>query len=155
MADNSGTPCPSGRGKLVETGEGRTPRPESTLGGIYYRLSQLYCFAYEDPCRRGFTRRLAEGSIGVLGTAPQRIAPIRLPWGGNRGRSRLSRRLVLAACRQLLFRRRINEVDGTSACNPEDTLPVETARPRARHCNRARRQQVSDGRTDELVYRRT
>ena len=62
---------------------------------------------------------------------------------------------MLAVCRQLLFCRRINEVDGTSACNPEDTLPVETARPRARYCNRAHVLQVSDRRTDELVYRRT
>ena len=63
VADSSGTPCPWDKVDLVETGEGRTPRPESTLGGTYYRLSRLYCFAYEVPCRRGSTRRLAEGSF--------------------------------------------------------------------------------------------
>lgn len=61
---------------------------------------------------------------------------------------------MLAFCRQLLFCRRFNEVNGTSACNPEDTLPVETARPRKPHCSRDPGLLVSDVRADELVYRR-
>ena len=39
-------------GRVVETGEGRTPRPEETLTEICYRLSQRIVLTFAALCRR-------------------------------------------------------------------------------------------------------
>jgi len=58
---------PPGRGRgwcsvfVVETGEGRTPRPEDSLIEIYYRLSRYFVLAPSRPYQRGDAVEPAEG----------------------------------------------------------------------------------------------
>ena len=54
---------------MVETGEGRTPRPKETLTEMYYKLSRRIVLAFAALCQRGVNRK---GQPMVLGPGYRR-----------------------------------------------------------------------------------
>ena len=116
-------------------GDGGESNSPSTRvpGRICYRL--IWCFALAPPGShqqfpRGASRLTYPTPIGVGAVAP-RIYGACSPTSrdGRDRRSYLVRQLERVVYRQLLFCHLFFEVDGTSACNPPESSPVEPARP--------------------------
>ena len=118
---------------LVETGEGRTPRPEGPLSRIYYRLSWYLVSPPWSSTSEGLHGRQP---ISLWSSLSASVGPHldlcrpSAPFEDKSGeRSRRFRRLVLAVVRQLLFCHLFTRCDGASACNSATMPPVEPTRP--------------------------
>ena len=119
--------------KLVETGESRTPRPESFpleyatgLSGNWFSLSRSPAGRDSLGASRWSWIPRYRRCGGCTSTYGARSTPSRRGEGGRGSRVRLPGLLYF---RQLLFCRLVDEVDGTPACNPARPPPVETTRP--------------------------
>ena len=118
---------------LVETGESRTPRPESFplecatgLSGACFSLPGTPCrpeVSDSQPVDLGPRYRRCAGCTSTYGA---HSLPSRRDEGERGGRVRPP---GLLAFRQLLFCRLVYGVDGTPACNSARPPPVETTRP--------------------------